>query len=34
MYYGPQAEDWDIDTLAYRTGIAMKMYEQGTIKRL
>lgn len=34
MYYGPQAETWEIDTFAYRTGIAIKMYSRGTFKGL
>lgn len=31
-YYGPQAEDWDLDTLGYRAGIALKNTEKESIK--
>lgn len=32
--FGAQAMDWDAETLAFRTGAALKWYEKGVVKRL
>ena len=34
LYYGAQAEEWDVETLAYRTGVAMNLMNKGVVKLL